>query len=832
MPPTEPIIVHKFGGTSVADAERYRAVGRILRGSSASGRDALGRAQWVVVSAMAKVTDALLELATLASRRDPGLDGAREALLARHRATARALLGADLAGRMLAVLARDEQDLADVLRGVWLARKAPESTRELVAGYGELWSAQLLAAHLAESGLDASWLDAREILVVGARDERGPRVDLEESRARLDRYRQARARPLVVVTGFVASDREGAPTTLSRNGSDLSASLFGALLEAEEVVIWTDVPGVLSADPRRVPEAVVLEAMSYDEACELAYFGAKVLHPRTMDPARAHGIPIRIKSSLEPERPGSLIAAPSRLEGLPRHAVTGLSTFDAIALVNLEGSGLVGVPGVAERLFGALRSAGVSVVLISQGSSEHSICFAVPEADVERAEAATRRAFAAELAEGLVQRVDVVRDQTILAAVGDRMARTPGVASTFFTALAKAGVSVRAIAQGSSERNISAVVDRADSSRALRAAHAGFVLGDRVLSLGLVGPGQVGRALLAQLAEQAPILKETLRLELRLTAIADRRRMVLDDVGLAPAEALAALEARSVPLELGAFAEHVRAPHLPHAVIVDATASDAIAAEYERWLALGLDLVTPNKRAGAGPLERYLRLRAFERQGRSWRYEATVGAGLPVITTLRDLVRTGDRVERIEGVLSGTLSYVFNVWDGATPFSRVVLDAKARGFTEPDPRDDLSGLDVARKLVILARELGVELELSDVAIESLVPPALAGVSREAFLDALPAHDDAMRARLEAARATGEVLRYVGTIERSGRARVALERYPRAHALASLSSTDNVIAFTSARYREQPLIVRGPGAGPEVTAAGVFADLLRLVGSFG
>lgn len=837
-----PITVHKFGGTSVAGAERYRDVARIVAtqlqtAESQVTADADASELVVVVSAMARVTDKLLGLVTAACARDAGLEGALDAVLALHLETAQALLSAEDAERFAQQLARDGRDLADVLRGIWLARHASAATRDLIAGYGEFWSAQLLAAHLtaehlAARGRTARWLDAREVLVVAPGPDGNPRPDWALSERRLGEHRAAHPTALLVITGFIAASREGVPTTLGRDGGDVSASLFGALLGAREIVLWTDVDGVLSADPRRVPEAVVLEALSYDEACELAYFGAKVLHPRTMEPAFARDIPLRIKNTFAPERTGSLIASKERLEGLPRRAVTGFSTFEDVALVNVEGSGMLGVPGVAERLFGSLRGAGVSVVLISQGSSEHSICFAVPEAQAGLARDVVRRAFLAELGEGLVQRVELVLGQTILAAVGDGMARTPGVAATFFSALAKAGVSVRAIAQGSSERNISAVLDRHDSTRALRAVHAAFVLSDKVLSVGLVGPGLVGRALLSQLAEQAPVLRETLRLDVRLRAVADSKRMVLSETGLSPAQALEALAASETELDLDALAAHVRAPHLPHAALVDATASEAIAERYDGWLAAGLHVVTPNKRAGAGPLGRYQRLRAHEALGRSWLYEATVGAGLPVIATLRDLVRTGDRVTRVEGVLSGTLSYVFNVWDGTRPFSEVVRDAKARGYTEPDPRDDLSGVDVARKLVILAREMGLSLELADVSVESLVPAPLRDVSAAAFLDALPAHDAEMNERLVQAGARGEVLRYVGVVDASGRAEVALRPYPRAHAFAGLAATDNVIAFTTHRYATQPLVVRGPGAGSEVTAGGVFADLLRLASSLG
>ncbi len=816
-----PWVVHKFGGTSVANADRYRNAARIV-GVEPGDRKA------VVVSAMSGVTDALLSLVSRARRRDDSCHEALEALRRKHFDAARALLPEGEAARIEEILRADTRDLADILRAVWLGRSASELTEELVSGYGEVWSAQLLHAHLRSQGVDCAWIDAREVLVVHP-GELGPRIDWAVSGERLRGFIEANPSPTLVVTGFVAATPEGVPTTLKRNGSDFSASIFGALLDASEIVIWTDVDGVLSADPRRVPEARLVPEMSYDEACELAYFGAKVLHPRTMEPAVARSIPIRIRNSFNSDHPGSVIRAAASI-GPRAVPVSGFSTFDRVALVNVEGTGMIGVPGVAQRIFGALREVGVSVILISQASSEHSVCFAVPESQGNAARDAVEAAFERELSAAQLHRVELVSGQSILAAVGDGMARSTGVAARFFGALSKAGVNVRAIAQGSSERNLSAVIDGPDASRALRAVHAAFYLSERVLSVGLVGPGQVGRALLAQLAEQLPVLRERFKLDLRLMAVADSKKMLLSDRALAPREALAALDRDGVAVDLDAFAAHVGAPHLPHAAIVDCSASEAVASCYESWLARGVHVVTPNKRAGAGSMERYRALRQQGvAKGRHWLYEATVGAGLPVITTLRDMVQTGDRVERIEGVLSGTLSYVFNVFDGTVPFSEVVRDARARGYTEPDPRDDLSGADVARKLVILAREMGVELELSDVEVESLVPPHAADArSPEEFLDLLRASDGHMADRVRSARESGHQLRYVGVVDASGRARVSLSAYPDRHAFSRLAETDNIFAFTTARYpATRPLVVQGPGAGPAVTAGGVFADLLRL-----
>jgi len=822
-------IVHKFGGTSVADAAAIRNAVQLAFADEASAGTC------VVVSAMARVTDELLALVALAARGDKGWMARLEALVVRHEDAAAQLLEGKEREAYARFLAERALEVDAALRPLALLKNAPAPLRDLIAGHGELWNAPLVAAASRAAGFDAVALDAREVLFV-APGETGPAVDWERSGAALTAWLARQHVSRVIASGFVAANPDGNPTTLGRNGSDFSAAIFGALLRAQSVVIWTDVDGVLTADPRLVPEAIVIDEMSYDEAMELAYFGATVLHPHTMEPCVRQGIPLWIRNSRNPAARGTRIAARDTLSPTgPDGAVRGFSTVSALSLLDVEGSGMIGVPGVARRLFGALHSVGVSVVMISQASSEHSICVAVPEAQAALAQQTLEEAFFGELRHGQIQRVLRTDGCTILAAVGDSMAQTPGVASRFFAALGNAGINVRAIAQGSSERNITAVIASADAARALRVVHAGFYLSAQTLSLGLVGPGHVGAAFLAQLAAQRQTLREHFNIDLRLRGIARGARMRLDSRPIDPGAWAAALEAGSVPTDLDAFAAHIQTDDLPHAVIVDCTASAEVAARYAGWLGRGIHVVTPNKKANSGAWADYRALRDAERtHGSRYYYEATVGAGLPIITTLRDIIRTGDRVRRIEGVLSGTLSYLFNVYDGTTPFSQLVAEACARGWTEPDPRDDLSGMDVARKLIILAREAEVNLELPDVVVENLVPePLRALVPVDEFLHGLVGHDAAMRDRFEAARAAGCVLRYVGSVDPLARAaHVRLERYPRDHAFAGLSATDNLVAFTTDRYAAQPLIVRGPGAGPEVTASGVFADLLRLASSLG
>ncbi|MBV6415690.1 MAG: Bifunctional aspartokinase/homoserine dehydrogenase 1 [Steroidobacteraceae bacterium] len=810
--------VHKFGGSSVADAACFGRVAEILETSS---DERLG----VVLSACRGVTDALYQLVQLAESQQDGVRRALDALRARHATIAEALLDAKGAKLWLAAFDRDCHDLEGILNTVRLTRSASGAVRDLIVGFGEIWSTRLFRDYLAHRGRRhgaIEWVDAREVLVVewGAL---GPAVQWEESRAKLAPRATAPGPRTLIITGFIASDRQGVQTTLGRNGSDFSASIFGALLDAAEIVIWTDVDGVLSADPRRVPDARVIDALSYSEAMELAYFGAKVIHPQTMAPAVGRGIPIWIRNTFAPAKAGTLICTTPRSD-MP---VKGITSIEQVALVNVEGAGMIGVPGTAHRLFGALREASISVILISQGSSEHSICCAVPGAQADRAMLAVREAFARELADGQIQSVDVDGDLAILAVVGDGMAGMPGVSAKVFNALGTSSVNVRAIAQGASERNISVVVNGRDATRALRAVHASFYLSPHTLSIGVIGPGTVGRVFLDQVAEQAARLRG-LKLDLRVRGILTSKTMHLSEAGVPLGSWREALASHAQAADLARFVEHVRVDYLPHSVIIDCSASPDVAAHYRKWLAAGIHIVTPNKKANSGDLAYYRDLQAVRRAtGAHYLYETTVGAGLPVVQTLRDLRDTGDVVTSIEGIFSGTLAYLFNVYDGTVPFSQIVADAKQRGYTEPDPRDDLSGTDVARKLIILGREMGLALELRDVRVESLVPAGLESGSIDDFMRRLPVEDAAMQARYAAAKARGRVLRYVGRLTADGEATVGIVEVDSRHAFANIALTDNIVRFATARYSANPLIVQGPGAGPEVTAGGVFADLLRL-----
>jgi aspartokinase/homoserine dehydrogenase 1 len=800
--------VHKFGGSSLADAACHVRVVELLR---ASGEPA----QVIVVSAMHGVTNALVSLGPdmPASARDALIDTLR----ARHLAVAESLQQPALTQWLTEQFAKLAETVRRADDGTWPAALLAE-----VHGLGELCNTHLLAARLRQQGLECAVLDAREVLTV-QHGELGASVDWPVSQAAWDAWRKRNPAERVLVTGFVARDAEGQATTLGRNGSDYSAAIFATLADAKELTLWGDTDGVLSADPHLVPEAVPLTSLSYHEACEMAYFGAKIIHPRTMIPAMRSGLNIRIRNTFRPELPGTRIAA----AGPTGRPVKGLTTISGMAMLNIEGAGMLGVPGTAERVFGALRAAGVSVSMISQGSSEHSICCVIRDADAERAQAALDAEFAAEIAAGAVQGVTVAHDISILAAVGDGMVGMLGVAARLFEGVARARVNIRAIAQGASERSITLAVSSADAARALRAAHSAFLLSGETISIGLIGPGHIGSALLEQLRTAQERLRADAGLDLRIRAIANSRRQWLDEGKALPADWRQQLE-HSKPTDPDAFVAQVLVSHLPHAVIIDCTASEAVADRYADWLKAGIHVITPSKRAISGPIERWQRIRAASAIGAAQlRYEATVGAGLPIIQTLRDLIDTGDELTSVEGILSGTLAWLFNHYDGKRPFSELLREAHALGYTEPDPRDDLAGVDVARKLVILAREAGGMLDLKDVVVESLVPPALMTVDREEFLRRLPELDAAMAARHAKARAANRHMRYMARLDQRGAAWVGLGEVADEHAFARLRSTDNIVQFSTRRYCDTPLVVQGPGAGPEVTAACVFADLLRV-----
>ena len=814
-----PAAVHvaKFGGTSLSTPERIRrAVALVQRGDPAARRV-------VVVSAMGGVTDALLAALDAALARDGSHGAQLDAVRQRHDEALRSLVPDAELGAVWATLDVHLDALGELLDGVFLLREATPRTRDAVLGMGERLSAPLVAAAFRAAGTDAVALDATAFV----------RTDATFGNATVD---FAATDPLVrdvlgklpggqvaVVTGFVGATETGVATTLGRSGSDYTATILAGALGADACVIWTDVAGVYTADPRLVPEAVPLARLSYREAAELAYFGAQVLHPRTMLPAERHGIPIVIQSTLEPDAPGTLVSAATDATDL---RVKALSSVRGVAVVMLEGAGMQQTPGVAARAFTALAAAGVNVRMVSQASSEQSICLVVDGTDADAARAALDAAFAPEIAAGSILPTSAVPDCAVVSAVGEGMRHQPGLAGRLFATLGRANVNVLAIAQGAAETNISAAVRQVDVRAALGALHEAFALRRSRVHVVVIGTGTVGRTLLGILRAHQPQLLDRDRIHLKVVGVVRSARMLWNADGLDLDGVLERLDADGEAADLDALTARLTAPGLERPLVVDATASEAVARRYPDWLEAGVGVVTPNKKANTLDMAFYRRLRAAAgRREVSYHYETTVMAGLPVVFTVRDLLRSGDRVTGIEGVFSGTLAFLFSRLSDGARFSEAVREAMQRGLTEPDPRDDLTGEDVARKLLILARETGREVERDALAVENLVPAPLRGVAPDAFLDRLGEMDDAWASRVAEAQADGNRLAYVGQIGPDGLG-VGVRAVGPASPFAQARGTDNTIVIRSDRYCETPLVVQGPGAGPDVTAAGLLADLVK------
>jgi aspartokinase/homoserine dehydrogenase 1 len=802
----------KFGGSSLADPERIARVTEIVRREQADGA---GLA--VVVSALGGVTDELLALAGIACRGRHPSDRIA-AIGSRHEESLQALAPPSEVEHLRNELDAHLAELDRLLQAVAALREASPRTLDAVVSTGELCSSLLVAAALRAGGLQATRVDARKLILT---DRQFGAANVRE-KPTYERLRQhfEDLDGIGVMTGFLGANERGDTTTLGRGGSDYSAALLGAAVGADAVELWTDVDGVLSADPRLVSEAVPIERISYDELMELSHFGAKVVHPPSVHPARTHRIPLRITGTLVEDLADRDVDRP----------VQGIASISPVALLRLEGDGMVGVPGIAMRLFGALAREGVSVILISQASSEHSICLAVAPDALERALESVRREFDAERRAGLIDELVVENDLTVVAAVGRGMRERPGIAGRLFAVLGRHGVNVRAIAQGSSELNISLVVRRGDEARAVNAIHDSFFLGgSKTVDLVVAGIGRVGQALLRQIAERQRSLARTERILLRVVGVASRKGAIVEPDGLTPAEAAQRLRGLERPEPFDAVLERLRSDRRSLRVLADCTASDEVPIHFPGLLAAGVSVVTANKRPVAASQIDYDTLRGAA-PGRLY-YETTVGAGLPVIRTLQDLIATGDRILRIEGLLSGTLSYLLGAVTAGTPFSEALRRAYEMGYTEPDPREDCAGADVGRKLLILGRETGMAMEADDVEVQPLLDPCLNQLELRSFWNELHSVDGEFARRQSAAAEAGRSLCYLATLEQ-GRARVALQEIPADHPCAQVRPGDNLIAVHSERYTEMPLIVRGPGAGPEVTAAGVFADILRAVAETG
>jgi aspartokinase/homoserine dehydrogenase 1 len=802
----------------------------------------------VVVSAFSRVTDTLIDMAGKAAGGDSAYQGLFEELAVRHRNTAAHFLKGEEKKRALAGIDGLFDELGRILEGISLLGEISARTLDLVMSFGERLSASLLAGIFTANGIESAFLDTRPLIKADDRFGNAHYLSaptFTNIRSFFKGLPKKKA-PMQVATGFIASTMDGQTVTLGRGGSDLTAAIFGAALKAEEVEIWTDVDGILTADPRMVKNAFRIDEILYAEAMEISHFGAKVLFPPTVQPALEQGIPISIRNTFNPAGDGTRIVSDAA-EG--EYPIRGISSINHVALVRIQGSGMVGVAGFSARVFGALARRGISVILITQSSSEYSICFAVLPADARHAEKAIEEEFAAEIRSGVIDKPVAETDLSVIAVVGSKMKSASGISGKFFHALGRNGINVVAIAQGSSEINISAVIARQDEAKALNAVHEAFFHATvRSVNLFLMGAGLIGGTLLEQIAGHRKTLADKNQINIKLIGVGNDKQMLFNPEGLDPLKAKALVNGEGEyapdkagknkkaadaehsvePVNLKTFVERMISYNLPNACFCDCTASDDVSALYDKILSASIPVVTPNKRANSGKLEYYRKLTGFSRdRGIPYLYETTVCAGLPVISTLRDLHLSGDKVRRIEAVLSGTLSFIFNNFDGSKPFSALVREAKAKGYTEPDPRDDLNAMDAARKALILARECGLSLEFANVAIEPILPRAcFKAKTVDAFFKELEKSDAAFEKRRAEAAAQGKALRYVAVIE-EGAAKLALRSEAANSPFRSLTDSDNMVVITTDRYSKLPMVIKGPGAGAQVTAGGIFADIVRI-----
>jgi aspartokinase/homoserine dehydrogenase 1 len=810
----------KFGGTSVGSVEAIQIIAAILQ-----ERKSHGQSVAIVVSALSGVTNELIAISRATASGDINYRQQLAQLEERHIEVVRKLLAATHQSALLGSLKLLFNDLEDVLQGVSLLWELSKRSLDFVMAFGERFSALIITEYLKSQNIAAEYLDAREFIFC---DESfgSARVDFKVSNAKInERFAKLSGTP--VVTGFIASTPRSETITLGRGGSDFTASILGAALMVEEIEIWTDVDGVLTADPHKVKKAFAIPSMSYEEAMELSHFGAKVIYPPTMQPALETNIPIRIRNTFNRACEGTLIG---KFETSHPYPATGISSISSIALLRIQGSGMVGVTGVAMRVFKALASNTLNVILITQASSEHTICIAVEPEQAERACELIDQEFLLEIETGRVEKTIIERDLSIVSIVGENMRHTPGVSGKAFGALGRNGINIAAIAQGSSELNISVVIERRNEKKALNALHDGLFLSrTKTVNLFLVGTGLIGGTLLNQIELHRKQLKEERLVDLQLMGLARSKRMLISPDPLPFGNWNQALASAGCDTNLEKFVSDVIESNLENSVFIDCTADNALASSYARILDASIPIVSPNKKVQSGGLDYYLKLREISKKRNTpWLYETSVGAALPVIGTLRDLLKTGDVLISVEAVLSGTLSFLFNSVSAQRSFSSVVREAKELGLTEPDPRDDLSGVDMARKILILARESGSRLSLEDVEIESLLPKAaMEATSIDDFFVELKKYDAVFEKRRLEVEANNQKLRYLASF-RDGKARLSLEAVSSEHPFFGLSGRDNMISFTTERYRDRPLVVRGPGAGAEVTAAGVFADIMRLV----
>lgn len=809
--------VLKFGGTSVANAANIQKMIAIVQKALVKEPAVL------VVSAMGGVTDQLLETGALAASGNESYKALIKQMEQRHLDAVRDLLPIQQQSATLSKVKQQLNELESICDGVFLLNELSPRTKDRIAGYGEILSSLIISAAMEAVQTDQIWTDARKCIHTNS-NHGNAFVDFAITEKNVLAFCKAHPHRLYVVPGFIASDALQNTTTLGRGGSDYTAAIFSAALQASVLEIWTDVSGMMTADPRLVQNAKPIQRISYQEAMELSHFGAKIIYPPTIQPVMSRDIPVWIKNTFAPEEYGTLI---ENVSAASDSFIRGISSISKISLLSLEGSGMVGIPGFSKRLFEALANEQVNVILITQSSSEHSICVGINESDTSVASVAIDRAFTVEIQTGKVEPVKVETGLSIVALVGEQMKSHPGISGKMFGVLGRNGINVRAIAQGSSEKNISAVLSSRDVKKAINVLHeAFFETTYKQVNVFIAGTGNVGGKLLGQIQKQAAYLRNELRVEIRLVGLANSRKIAINEEGIrldSWKESLASAPEGSIH----DFVDGIIGKNLRNSVFIDVTANEMVAGVYGKLLQKSVSVVACNKIACSSAYNDYQKLKSLAREFNAlFLFETNVGAGLPVIGTLNDLLRSGDKVNKIQAVLSGTLNYVFNHYDGTKPFAEVVRQAQQEGYTEPDPRLDLGGTDVMRKIMILARESGQRIEMEDIANETFLPASCFEGTVENFYAEMGKQEAHFKGIFAAAAKENCKLKFVATYE-NGKAAVGLRHIPAESDFYHLYGKDNLVLFFTERYPEQPLVIKGAGAGADVTASGVFADIIRV-----
>lgn len=810
--------VLKFGGTSVANAQNINLVIDII--SKASQKDTIA----VVVSAFGNTTNMLLKTAELAAVKDEYYKSLLKEIENRHIQVVKDLIPVTEQSAIISHTKRLLNYLETLYEGCYLLRELTPKTLATIASFGELLSSFIISEVMASRKLNSIYKDSRELIITTESYETA-QVLMKVTQENCHNFFKANDKQIVILPGFIAATEKGETTTLGRGGSDYTAAIIAAAVDAEELQIWTDVSGMYTANPRIVKQATPIPHISYQEAMELSHFGAKVIYPPTIQPVLNKEIPILVKNTFKPEQEGTHI---SKNPNGKQRAVKGISYIENISLLTLEGSGMIGIPGFSKRLFETLLAEQINIILITQASSEHSICIGINDKEASKAKIAIDETFAYEIASGKVDPILVEQQLAIIALVGENMKNHQGLSGKMFSMLGKNNVNIRAIAQGASEKNISAVINSEDAKKALNALHEEF-FEEKVkqLNLFVTGVGNVGERFLAQLQQQQEYLREQLKLNIRVIGISNSRTMVFDEESI-KLKHWKKLLSEGVEADLEKFGEQVKSLNLRNSIFIDITASHDVSKVYDQYLKNSISVVTCNKIACASKYENYQNLKQVsQKYNAPFLFETNVGAGLPIIDTLKNLIASGDRIHKIQAVLSGSLNFVFNNFNNENTFHDVVLQAQKEGYTEPDPKIDLSGVDVARKILILARESGYILELDDIQNNSFLPKeTLETANNEDFYASLKTHEAHFQQIFKEANDKGCRLKYVATFE-DGKANVGLQHIPADHPFYNLEGSDNIVLFFTDRYVAQPLLIKGAGAGAEVTASGIFADVIRI-----